>query len=521
MGTSASVAGPGDKAGRRIILRAMRLAVALLALPVLAAQPQGNPDSLRPPPVAREFRGVWVATVRNLDWPSRSGLSTTEQQQELLAILDRAASLRMNAVVFQVRTEADALYKSAYEPWSRYLTGVQGQEPDPPWDPLEFAVTDGHKRGLEVHAWFNPYRAAFRREEPTAASHVSKRRRNLVVRYGPFLWMDPSKAEVRENMLRVVLDVVKRYDIDGVHIDDYFYPYPESADGKRIEFPDAASYAAYRRGGGRLDKAHWRRQNVDTFVREFYEMIKGVKSWVKVGISPFGIWRPGFPASTTAGLDQYEDLFADARKWLREGTLDYIAPQLYWPVLPPEQSYPVLLRWWSEENLKGRHVWPGLAAFKLSLTTPRRMRADEIVDEIRITRETPGATGHIHFKATEIMQNVDGLADRLRAAYAEPALVPAFPWLERIPPPRPFVSVAPDTVSGSPALVLRFAPAGKQIVRWWAVQARVDGRWRTTILPGTERRYILEADESNADVVSLVAVDRSGNASIAALIRPR
>ena len=501
----------------------MRSVIALLALP-LVVQSQGTPDSLRPPPVAREFRGVWVATVRNMDWPSRPGLSTTEQQAELLAILDRAAALKMNAIVFQVRTEADALYDSKLEPWSRYLTGEQGQKPDPLWDPLEFAVTEAHKRGLELHAWFNPYRAAFRRDEPTAASHVSKRRRALVVQYGPFLWMDPSKPEVRQLMTRVVLDVVRRYDIDAVHIDDYFYPYPEqNAAGNKISFPDQTAYNAYRRGGGALDRANWRRRNVDVLIREFYTAVKREKSWVKVGISPFGIWRPGFPPTIEAGIDQYEELYADARKWLREGTLDYIAPQLYWPVLPAEQSFPVLLNWWSEENRKGRHVWPGLALYKLTSNSPRRMRSDDIVGQIQIARETPGVTGHVLFNASVLMQNVDGIADRLASAYAEPAIAPASPWLDKVPPGRPFAAYYRDSTSGSPAIIIRFAPqeGSKQTVRWWLLQARVNGTWSTKILPGTDRKYILEVDESNADVIGLAAVDRSGNVSPAVVLRPR
>jgi uncharacterized lipoprotein YddW (UPF0748 family) len=500
----------------------MRIAFALLVLTAAAARAQPLTDTVRPPPVLREFRAMWVATVRNMDWPSRAGLSTDEQQRELLAILDRAAELRMNAIVLQVRTEGDALYQSAIEPWSRYLTGTQGQAPDPLWDPLEFAVAEAHKRGIELHAWFNPYRVAFRREEPTAASHVSKRQRDLVVQYSQFLWLDPSKPLVKARMMRVVLDVVKRYDIDAVHIDDYFYPYPESARGRRIEFPDAASYAAYRRGGGTLGKSDWRRRNVDVLIGEFYASVKAAKPWVKVGISPFGIWRPGHPPTIETGLDQYEDLYADARKWLREGTLDYIAPQLYWPVLPAAQSYPVLLKWWAEQNLKGRHVWPGLADYKLASTGPSRMRASDIVQEIEVTRDTPGSTGHVHFNASIIMQNVDGIADRLAQLYEEPALVPASPWLDPMPPGRPIAAIARDN-EGSVENLIRFAPAegATAQIAWWVVQPRVAGTWYTRILPGAERRHSLIDGDARADIVSVIAVDRSGNASPPAIVRVR
>jgi uncharacterized lipoprotein YddW (UPF0748 family) len=500
----------------------MRMACAILALGASVSPAQPLPDTLRPPPVQRELRAMWVATVRNMDWPSRPGLSTEEQQRELLAILDRTAALKMNAIVLQVRTEGDALYKSAIEPWSRYLTGTQGQAPDPLWDPLEFAVAEAHKRGIELHAWFNPYRVAFRREEPTAASHVSKRQRDLVVPYGQYLWLDPSKPLVKARMMRVVLDVVKRYDIDAVHIDDYFYPYPESARGRRIEFPDAASYAAYRRGGGTLGRADWRRRNVDLLIAEFYASVKAAKPWVKVGISPFGIWRPGHPPSIQAGLDQYDELFADARKWLREGSLDYIAPQLYWPILPAAQSYPVLLKWWAEQNVKGRHVWPGMADYKLVSTGPSRLRAEEIARQIMITRDTPGATGHIHFNASVIMQNADGITDRLAQLYAEPALVPASPWLDPLPPARPIVAIARDS-EGAIENLIRFAPAegASAQIAWWVVQPRVSGTWYTRILPGAERRHSLIDGDAGADVVSVIAVDRSGNASAPAIVRLR
>jgi uncharacterized lipoprotein YddW (UPF0748 family) len=490
--------------------------LAALALPVLAAaQAQTVADTV-PPPLPREFRALWVATVNNMDWPSRSDLTTAEQQQELRAILDRAAELKMNGIVFQVRPEADALYASRYEPWSRYLTGRQGRAPNPAWDPLTFAVEEAHKRNLELHAWFNPYRVAFQKDSARARSHVSRQRPDLVVPYAQFLWMNPGRAESRRFFTRSVLDVVRRYDVDGVHIDDYFYPYPETSGGQRIPFPDARTYAAYRREGGTLSLADWRRRNVNTLVREFYAAVKAEKPWVKVGISPFGIWRPGIPATTTAGIDQYDELYADARKWLRDGTLDYIAPQLYWPVRPPEQSYPVLLQWWVEESIKGRHVWAGLADYKIPITGPRKMSVDDIAEEIEITRATPGATGHIHFNTRVIMQNAEGIADRLARLYAEPALVPASPWLDRTPPAAPAARVVTDT-AGAP--LIRFAMKGRERARWWGIQFRVNGAWRTRVLPGDADTYILNADDSAADLIAVRALDRAGNESAATVVR--
>lgn len=500
----------------------MRIIATLLALPVLALAQTGqdSADPIAPPPIRREVRAVWVATVNNMDWPSRPDLSTAEQQRELLAILDRAAALGMNAIIFQVRPEADALYLSRLEPWSRFLTGEQGKQPSPAWDPLEFAVNESHKRGLELHAWFNPYRVAFNKDRPRARSHISRRRPDLVVEYAQYLWMDPGIKEVRGLMIRVITDVVRRYDVDGVHIDDYFYPYPETRNGKPVEFPDARTFRAYRRAGGTLDRADWRRRNVDNLVREFYESVKREKPWVKVGISPFGIWRPGVPATTTAGIDTYDELFADSRKWLRAGWLDYMAPQLYWPVRPAAQSYPVLLKWWVEQSVQGRHVWPGLPLYKLPMTGPRRMRAADIVEQIAITRETPGATGHVLFNAKVLMENVDGIADWLALLYGEPAIGPPSPWLDRVAPGRPTARLAIDGASG--ALVARFTPQPSQMVGRWVVQTRAGGVWRTTVLPGTLRTYILKEDEAAADLVAVSAVDRTGNASAAAILeRPR
>jgi uncharacterized lipoprotein YddW (UPF0748 family) len=499
------------------VLTTLRLtAVQLLAVPALAAQSALPDEGLHPPPPRRELRGVWVATVNNLDWPSRPGLSTDQQQAELLAILDRTAALRMNAIVLQVRPEFDALYQSPYEPWSRYLTGRPGRAPTPPWDPLAFAVDEAHRRGLELHAWINPYRAAYWRDSLAAATHVSTQRPDLIRPYGQYLWADPGAPDARDAVLRVVRDIVRRYDVDGLHIDDYFYPYPELHNGVRIAFPDSATYDAYRRAGGSLTRADWRRANNDEMVRALYGAVKAEKPWVKVGVSPFGIWRPGVPPTTTAGLDQHEELFADVRKWLHEGWLDYLAPQLYWPVQPPEQSYPVLLRWWVEENRLGREVWPGLALYKLPITGPRKMSADDIVQEIELTRAQPGANGHLLFNARVLMNNVERIAERLGRLYAEPALVPAMPWLDSVPPARPTASIAIEALDAS---VIRFAPGDAEPAAAWVVQARIAGAWRTTILPGPERTHILTGDAARADVLSVTAVDRAGNASAPAILR--
>src|SRR5690606_24010 len=300
-----------------------------------------------------------VATVHNMDWPSRRNLTTAEAQQELLRILDAARDAGLNAVIFQVRPAADALYDSPLEPWSDYLTGVQGRAPDPYWDPLRFAIAEAHARGLELHAWFNPFRAGFvTKKAPPADSHVMRRRPDLVRRYGAHYWMDPAEPDARAQALDVISDVVRRYDIDAVHLDDYFYPYQERDSRRRlIPFPDDDTWRKFGVKTG-LTRADWRRANIDAFVEQLYATVRRIKPHVRVGISPFGIWRPGHPESVR-GLDSYTELYADSRKWLRNGWADYYAPQLYWKTYAPQQDYATLLQWWSDQNPHGRHIWAG------------------------------------------------------------------------------------------------------------------------------------------------------------------
>ncbi|RYG69763.1 hypothetical protein EON77_14425, partial [bacterium] len=281
----------------------------MILFPQAVAVPNLVPTPLalfgEPAPMPREFRGVWVATVDNIDWPSRRNLSTAQQKAELLHILDVAQSMNLNAVIFQVRPSADALYPSKYEPWSEYLTGLQGRAPNPRWDPLEFACREAHARGLELHCWFNPYRAKHPAQKgPLARNHIAVTNPAVVKTYARYLWMDPGERRVQERSLNVMLDVVRRYDVDGVHIDDYFYPYQEkNSAGRLIPFPDGPSYARYKKGGGTLTKPDWRRRNVDTFIENAYEGIHRTKPWVKFGISPFGIYRSGYPKGIEAGVD--------------------------------------------------------------------------------------------------------------------------------------------------------------------------------------------------------------------------
>jgi uncharacterized lipoprotein YddW (UPF0748 family) len=475
------------------------------ALPAPADDPV-PPDA--PPAVAREFRGAWVASVANIDWPSRPGLTSAQQQGELIAILDRAVELRLNAIVLQVRPAADAFYASPYEPWSEYLTGTMGRAPEPFYDPLEFAVTEAHRRGLELHAWFNPYRARHPTGRSAAsANHLSRTRPDLVRSYGGFLWMDPGEPEVQDHSLRVILDVVRRYDLDGVHIDDYFYPYPvNDAAGRPIPFPDDASWQRYRREGGTLARDDWRRENVDRFIERLHGEIKREKPWVRFGISPFGIWRPGHPPGIR-GFDQFGLLYADARRWLQEGWVDYFTPQLYWPIAQTEQSYPVLLRWWVEQNTHGRHIWPGNFTSRIVTGAQPLWRAAEVIDQIESTRRQPGATGNVHFSMRALMTDPDGLATRLRMeSYAAPALPPATPWLGSGTPGAP--AARREIFGAGGSLRLAFEPGAGNAPMWWIVRLRTADGWSTEILPGWRRDVHPVA--GSAEWASVTAVDRLG-----------
>jgi uncharacterized lipoprotein YddW (UPF0748 family) len=475
-------------------------------------------SSVVPPAPAREFRAAWVATVANIDWPSRKDLSTQEQKAELLAILDRAAKLKLNAIIFQVRPACDAMYASKIEPWSEYLTGTMGKPPEPFYDPLAFAVEEAHKRGLELHAWFNPYRARLRAAtSPVAANHVSKTRPQLVRQYGEFLWLDPGERDVQDYSLKVVMDVVKRYDVDGIHFDDYFYPYKtRDGSGKDLDFPDAASWQRYG-AGGRLSRDDWRRENVNMFIQRLYKSIKAAKPWVKFGISPFGIWRPKNPPQIN-GLDSYATLYADSRKWLANGWVDYFAPQLYWAIDPPDQSFPVLLRWWAEQNTKGRILCPGMDSTKVGRSESRRgWQPQEIVNQIGLTRNQAGANGHIHWNMKSLMRNSAFDEVLERELYQQPALMPPAPWLGRAQPGKPKLTVA----KGQPGaqLEVSWSPGDSGKVWLWLLQTRTGGEWTKEILPAAKTSRVWNG--APPEVVAISAVNRTGEMSTPRVLQAR
>ena len=486
--------------------------------PVPGPRPVPGGTDLIPPAAPREFRAAWVSTVANIDWPSKSGLSAEKQQAEAIAILDRAKAMNLNAIVLQVRPSADAIFASKLEPWTEYLSGAQGQAPQPWYDPLKFWITQAHARGLELHAWFNPYRARHATaKSPVSSEHISKTNPAAVKSYGRFLWMDPGDESASKQTLAVILDVVKRYDIDGVHMDDYFYPYPIEAgnpeaalDGgggnkPELDFPDQLSWQRYVQSGGRLTRHDWRRQNVNLLIEALYKGIRAEKSWVRFGVSPFGLGKPDRRPPGIVGFSQYDKLYADAEMWLENGWVDYFTPQLYWSIANPPQAYGVLLDYWIAQNPHGRHIWPGLFTSRVG-AAGKSFPPEEIVQQIGLTRTRPKAGGHVHFSMIALMENRKGLSDHLtRSHYATPALVPATPWLGNTAPAAPAVAARRNGVFVD--LKLTPAPA----IQHYAIWSRHGDEWRFAVAPGAKTEWNV-GDNANAVVIS--AIDRLGNESV-------
>lgn len=464
-----------------------RFAALTCLLASLAAAQAYRPSGERPPMPAREFRAAWAAVVHNIDWPSKKGLPAGQQQAEMRAILDRMASLNMNALILQVRPHCDAVYQSSKEPWSPWLTGTMGRSPG--YDPLAYCIREAHARGIEVHAWFNPFRALSNANHPTCASHVCQAAPHITKRYGSLIWCDPAHQETRARAFAAILDVVRRYDVDGVHLDDYFYPYP---DGGR-PFPDGRSPAA-------------RRQIVDDFVEKLYSDVKRAKPWVRVGISPFGIWRPGVPAGIEAGIDSYEQLGCDARKWLAKGWVDYLAPQLYWRDQPRKQSFSALLAWWRQQG--SRPVWPGIATTRIQSSEDPGRPASEITRQVDLSRNIgKNWAGHIHWSVKGLTQNRGGISNLLaQGAYAQPALVPPMPWVNQNAPARPAASA-----SGNGNSVRVSLQSGDRGTARYAIQGRFGRSWRML--------RVVPAGAGTVDIggvpeaLAVSAVDRYGNIS--------
>ncbi|GAA4796881.1 family 10 glycosylhydrolase [Streptomyces sanyensis] len=411
--------------GRRGFVAAVGALAALAAAGDAAARPggpghgrgdgQGHGHRRRGRGAGREFRGMWLATVTGRDYPSAPGLPAARQRAELLAHLDTAAERRLNAVVLQVRPCADALWPSPYEPWSRFLTGTQGR--DPGWDPLGTAVAEAHARGLELHAWFNPYRVAVHTDlSRLAPGHPARLNPQWVVPYGGKLYYNPGLPEVREFVQLAMMDAVHRYEVDAVHFDDYFYPYPVA--GQR--FDDDEAWALH--GRGHPDRAHWRRANTDLLVRGMAERLRAVRGGVRFGISPFGVWRNAstdpLGSRTAAGVQTYDDLYADTRAWVRNGWIDYVVPQLYWHRGFAPADYEVLVPWWAETvSGTGVDLYIGEALYKAGAAGQPAAWQDpaELSRHLDFAARHPEVGGHCFFSAREVGEDPIGAMSRVVA----------------------------------------------------------------------------------------------------------
>ncbi len=470
--------------------------------------PITNPSTTQPMRAMREFRAAWVATVANINWPSKPGLPVEEQKAEALKLLNFLSENNFNAVILQVRPQCDALYKSDLEPWSYFLTGKQGQAPDPYYDPLEFWIKESHDRGIELHVWLNPYRAHHKDgKEITEHSIVKKRPELALFLKEGYWWLDPAQQGTQDHSTAVVMDLVNRYDLDGVHFDDYFYPYPSY--NLNADFPDSVSWAAYQQSGGKLSRGDWRRNAVNVFIEGLYKKIKAAKPHVKFGLSPFGIWRPGFPASVS-GFDQYDQLYADAKLWLNKGWIDYFTPQLYWPINRIAQSFPVLLGWWSGENTMNRHLWPGISVG--SDTSAKNV--NEINSQIMISRGMlPESQGIVHWSISSLTRNPNMIKGIKDGPYRQQALVPASPWLDNKAPVAPTLT----TSKNNDQVILKWNHPDEADVFHWVVYYNYGTTRNYTILTSNKRELMVRPPATPAGLkitrVGVSAVDRNGNES--------
>ena len=392
----------------------------------------------------REFRGAWIQAVNG----QFKGMPAEKMKQTLTSQLDVLQKAGINAIIFQVRVEGDALYASKYEPWSRYLTGVQGQAPAPQWDPLAFMVDECHKRGMELHAWINPYRAKTKGTTALAGNHPAKLYPNRFIEYDGQLYFDPGYPENRAYICKIVKDIVERYDVDAIHMDDYFYPYP--AKGKEIR--DDVSFAQY--GIGYANRADWRRNNVNQLIQDLHRTIRETKPWVKFGISPFGIYRnqkSDPKGSKTNGLQNYDDLYADIILWVDNGWVDYTIPQIYWEIGHPAADYQELVQWWAQ-HAGNRPLFIGQDVMrtvqKPDLQNPN---IHQQARKMQLQRAQPAIEGSCQWYAAAVVDNVGNYREALSRHYHRyPALQPLFPFMDK-KAPKKVRKLKPDTKWTAPS----------------------------------------------------------------------
>ncbi len=481
-----------------------------------------------------EFRGVWVASVNNIDWPKSGDTNPESQKADYIRLLDMHQKNGMNAMIVQIRPAADAFYPSTYEPWSQWLTGVQGQPPSPYYDPLQFMIEETHKRGMEFHAWLNPYRAVHNLgSSSVAANHISRIHPEWFLNYGDKKYFDPGNKEAQKFVVDVVRDIVKRYDVDAIHMDDYFYPY--RIPGK--EFPDAASYA---RSGSKLSKDDWRRSNTDSIIQAISIAIKQEKKLVRFGISPFSVWRnkdkdPVRGSDTRAGQTNYDDLYADILLWLKKGWIDYVTPQLYFTIGHSKVDYAKMVDWWSRNSF-GKHIYISHGIYKVEEKEAGWNNPNELPNQIKQLRRYPNVQGSIYYSSRLFDKNPNGWNDSLKDNYYRyPALLPPMRWIDNEKPWPPIVerTITQDSVI---QLIVKPDPRNRIEIKYYVVyQYATDSHSETfgnvpkyisrfvTLPAGFEFKEVLSSKHFSYRYV-ITAVGKNNNESdlseIAILVQP-
>lgn len=429
-----------------------------------------------------EFRGVWIATVNNIDWPQARSNDPAKQRADFIRLADLHKRNGMNVLVVQIRPAGDAFYPSSLEPWSEFLTGKQGEAPNPYYDPLQFMIEETHKRGMEFHAWLNPYRAVFNINTSSIASnHITKKHPEWFLTYGDKKYFDPGNKKAQGFVVSVVQDIVRRYAVDAIHMDDYFYPY--KIPGK--EFPDEAGYLA---SGTTLAKDDWRRSNCDSIIVAIHRVIQAERPECRFGISPFSVWRNKSKdpegSESKAGVTNYDDLYADILLWMRKGWIDYVTPQLYLEIGHDKIAYEKLLDWWSKHSY-GKHVYVGHGIYRAGEGNSLKWKnPNEIPNQIKLLRATPNIQGSLYFSSKSFEKNLNGWNDSLRNNYyKEPALVPATPWLGKGKPTTPQATVT--TTGGKQAVIeIQSSPKKSGNLKYYVIyKGTTDAKKIAALLP--------------------------------------